>query len=156
MLTALRFGIIFVLMEFIWIIGEYLVGLHTTHIRQHYLYTNLMMIPATAIMVWGLVARRDEQGGELSYTQALGQGALIGVVVGILSIGVHYLFFTYINPNFFVDFQRLAVLEGHMTREGAETYFSLSTNAWQSAVFSPVAGLLTNALTGLFLETRWR
>lgn len=78
------------------------------------------------------------------------------MVVGILSIGVHYLFFTYINPNFFVDFQRLAVLEGHMTREGAETYFSLSTYVWESAVFSPVAGLLTNAVAGLFLKTRWR
>ena len=70
MLTALRFGIIFVLMEFIWIIGEYLVGLHTTHIRQHYLYTNLMMIPATAIMVWGLVARRDELGAEQEELEA--------------------------------------------------------------------------------------
>jgi hypothetical protein len=43
-----------------------------------------------------------------------------------------------------------------MTREGAETYFSLSTYAWESAVFSPVAGLLTNAVAGLFLKTRWR
>lgn len=156
MLTAFRFGIIFVLMQFIWIIGEYLVGLHTIYIRQHYLYTNLLMIPATAIMVWGLVARRDELGGELSYVQALVQGALIGGFVGIASIGVHYLFFTHINPNFFMDFQRMAVSEGHMTREAAESYFSLSSYAGQSAVFSPVAGLLTNAVAGLFLKTRWR
>jgi hypothetical protein len=156
MLTALRFGIIFVLMQFVWIIGEYLVGLHTTHIQQHYLYTNLVMVPATAIMVWGLIARRDELGGELSYVQALGQGALIGVFVGIASIGVHYLFFTHINPNFFADFQRLAVTEGLMTREAAESYFSLSSYAWHTALFSPVAGLLTNAVAGLFLKTRWR
>ncbi|MFM6997884.1 MAG: DUF4199 domain-containing protein [Bacteroidota bacterium] len=156
MLTAVRFGIIFALMEFIWIIGEYLVGLHTTYIRQHYLYTNLIMIPATAIMVWGLVARRDELGGALTYLQALGQGALTGMFVGIVSIGVHYLFFTYINPNFFSDFQKLAVDEGHMSYEAAETYFSLSSYAWQSALFSPVAGLLTNAIAGLFLKTSWR
>lgn len=156
MLTALRFGIIFALMQFIWIIAEYLVGLHTTYIAQHATYTNLIMVPSVAIMIWGLFARRAELGGELSYLQALGQGLGVGVTVGILSIGVQYLFFTFINPNFFADFRAFAVEQGYMSLDAAETYFSLTNYAVQGAVFAPIAGLFTNSVAGLFLKTRWR
>ncbi len=156
MLTALRFGIIFALMQFIWIITEYLVGLHTTYIALHATYTNLILVPSVAIMVWGLFARRAEQGGELSYIQALGQGLGVGGTVGILSVGVQYLFFTFINPSFFSDFRTYSVEQGYMTVEAAETYFSLTTYAVQGALFAPVAGLFTNAIVGLLLKTRWR
>ncbi len=156
MLTALRFGIIFALMQFTWIIAEYLVGLHTTYIAHHATYTNLILVPSVAIMIWGLFARRAELGGELSYLQALGQGLGVGVTVGILSVGVQYLFFSFINPNFFSDFQAFAVQQGYMSMDAAETYFSLTTYAVQGAVFAPVAGLFTNAVAGLFLKTRWR
>lgn len=156
MLTALRFGIIFALMQFVWIIGEYLVGLHTTYISQHYIYTNLILIPSVAIMVWGLFARRAELGGELSYIQSLVQGLGVGTTVGVLSVVIQFLFFTYINPNFFADFQEYAVNHGHMSAEAAEAYFSLKSYALQGAVFAPVAGLLTNAIAGLFLKTSWR
>ncbi|MEY4650893.1 MAG: hypothetical protein RJA06_966, partial [Bacteroidota bacterium] len=48
MLTAIRFGIIFALMQFAWLIGEYLVGLQTTYIDQHVHYTNLILLPSVA------------------------------------------------------------------------------------------------------------
>ena len=51
MATALRFGVIFALMQFVWLIGEYLVGLHTTYINLHPTYTNLILIPSIAIMI---------------------------------------------------------------------------------------------------------
>ena len=156
MLTAFRFGIIFALMQFTWIIAEYLVGLHTTYIAQHATYTNLILVPSVAIMIWGLFARRAELGGELSYLQALGQGLGVGVTVGILSVGVQYLFFTFINPNFFADFRAFAVEEGYMSLDAAESYFSLTNYAVQGAVFAPIAGLFTNSVAGLFLKTRWR
>lgn len=156
MLTAIRFGIIFALMQFAWLIGEYLVGLQTTYIDQHVHYTNLILLPSVAIMVWGLFARRAELGGELSYLQALGQGLGTGVTVGLLSIGVQYLFFTYINPQFFADFRDYAVDQGAMSAPAAEAYFSRTSYAIQAALFAPVGGILTNAVVGLFLKTRWR
>jgi len=127
MLTAIRFGIIFALMQFAWLIGEYLVGLQTTYIDQHVHYTNLILLPSVAIMVWGLFARRAELGGELSYLQALGQG-----------LGDY------------------AVDQGAMSAPAAEAYFSRTSYAVQAALFAPVGGILTNAVAGLFLKTRWR
>ena len=98
MATALRFGVIFALMQFVWLIGEYLVGLHTTYINLHPTYTNLVLIPSIAIMIWGLFARKAELGAELTYLQALGQGLGVGATVGILSVGIQYLFFTSRKP----------------------------------------------------------
>ena len=156
MLTAFRFGVIFSLMQFVWIIGEYLVGLHTVYIAQHATWTNAVLVPSIAIMVWGLHARKAELGGEISYLQSLGQGLGVGVTVGILSVGVQYLFFTYINPNFFNDFIRYAVEHHLTTQDAAEAYFNFTSYAVQGAVFAPVAGLMTNAVAGLFVKTRWR
>jgi len=156
MATALRFGVIFALMQFVWLIGEYLVGLHTTYINLHPTYTNLILIPSIAIMIWGLFARRAELGGELTYLQALGQGLGVGTTVGLLSVGIQYLFFTYINPNFFTDFIRYAVDNERATVEAAEAYVNFTSYAIQAAVFAPVAGLATNAIAGLFIKTSWR
>lgn len=156
MTTALRFGVIFALMQFVWIIGEFLVGLHTTYINLHPLYTNLVFFPAVAIMVWGLNARKAELGGELSYLQALGQGLGVGVTVGILSVGVQYLFFLFINPNFFNDFIRYSVDNKLMTLDQAEAYFNLTSYAIQGAVFAPILGVVTNAIAGLFIKTSWK
>jgi hypothetical protein len=119
-------------------------------------YTNLILIPSVAIMIWGLFARKAELGGELTYLQALGQGLGVGVTVGILSVGVQYLFFTYINPNFFDDFIRYAVDNQLATADAAESYFNFANYATQAAVFAPFAGLATNAIAGLFLKTSWR
>lgn len=156
MATALRFGVIFALMQFVWLIGEYLVGLHTTYINLHPTYTNLVLIPSIAIMIWGLFARKAELGGELTYLQALGQGLGVGATVGILSVGIQYLFFTYVNPNFFTDFIRYAVDNQLATLDAAEAYFNFTSYAVQGAVFAPIAGLATNAIAGLFLKTSWR
>ncbi len=156
MATALRFGVIFALMQFVWLIGEYLVGLHTTYINLHPTYTNLVLIPSIAIMIWGLFARKAELGGELTYLQALGQGLGVGTTVGILSVGIQYLFFTYVNPDFFADFIRYAVDNQLATLDAAEAYFNFTSYAVQGAVFAPIAGLATNAIAGLFLKTSWR
>lgn len=156
MLTAIRFGVIFSLMQFVWIIGEYLVGLHTVYIAQHATWTNAVLIPSIAIMVWGLHARKAELGGEISYLQSLGQGLGVGVTVGILSVGVQYLFFTYINPNFFDDFIGYAVDNQLANLDEAEAYFNFTNYAVQAAVFAPLAGLATNSVAGLFLKTSWR
>jgi len=156
MATALRFGVIFALMQFVWIIGEYLVGLHTVYIHLHPTYTNLVMIPSIAIMIWGLHARKAELGGTLTYLQALGQGIGVGATVGVLSVGVQYLFFSFINPNFFDDFISYAVDHQLATLDAAEAYFNFTSYAVQGAVFAPIAGLATNAVAGLFVKTSWR
>lgn len=156
MATAFRFGVIFALMQFVWIIGEYLVGLHTVYIHLHPIYTNLVMLPSIAIMVWGLNARKSELGGSISYVQTLGQGLGVGLTVGVLSVAVQYLFFTFINPNFFNDFISYAVAHELMKLEAAEAYFNFTSYAVQGAIFAPIAGLATNAVAGLFVKTSWR
>jgi hypothetical protein len=42
------------------------------------------------------------------------------------------------------------------TQDAAEAYFNFTSYAVQGAVFAPVAGLMTNAVAGLFIKTRWR
>lgn len=150
MLTTLRFSIMFALVSLSWLIMEYLVGLQTVHIDQFLVYDNLFFIPAVAIMVWALRYRRAEMGSAWNYWEGLKLGGIMGVLVGLLSIPSLYFFFTYVNPGFFEDFIAFSVGSGEATPDEAAAYFNFKSYATQSALFAPVAGLVTNAIAGIF------
>ncbi|HAB36242.1 MAG TPA: hypothetical protein DCE58_06575 [Cryomorphaceae bacterium] len=150
MLTTLRFSMMFALVNLSWLIMEYLVGLQTVHIDQFLVYDNLFFIPAVAIMVWALRYRRAEMGSAWNYWEGLKLGGIMGVLVGLLSVPSLYFFFTYINPGFFEDFIAFSVGSGEATPDEAAAYFNFKSYATQSALFAPVAGLVTNAIAGIF------
>ena len=150
MLTTFRFSMMFALVSLSWLIMEFLLGLHTVHIDQFLLYDNLFFIPAVAIMVWALRYRRAELGSAWTYWEGLKLGGIMGLMVGALSIPSLYFFFTYFNPSFFDDFIAFSVGSGEATPEEAAAYFNFKSYATQSALFAPVAGLVTNAIAGLF------
>jgi len=149
MRTILRFSIMFSLVSFAWLLMEFLVGLHSTHIDQFLFYDSLFFIPAIAMMVWALRYRRAEMREAWNYWESLKLGALMGAIIGLLSIPSLYLFFTYVNPSFFEDFIAFAVGSGQATPEEAAAYFNFRHYATQSALFALAAGIGTNAVIGL-------
>jgi hypothetical protein len=148
MLTTIRFSIMFSLVSFAWLLIEFLLGLHGEHIDQFLWFDSLFFIPAVAMMVWALRYRRAEMREAWTYWEGIKLGAIMGAMIGILSIPSLYLFFTYVNPGFFEDFIAFSVGAGQATLEEATDYFNFRSYAMQSAFFPLVAGVVTNALVG--------
>ncbi len=148
--TEIKWGLIFVAMQILWMAMENLVGLHGEHIDQHSIYTNFIAFPAFAIYILALQEKRKKDfGGLMTYRQGLISGLIITAVVMVLSPVVQWLFSYVISPDFFANAIAYAVESGKMTREDAEAYFNFNSYLVQVIIGTPVMGIFTSLIVAL-------
>lgn len=156
MKTYIRFGLIFSLVQTLFIAGEYLAGLHTDLIEYLGYGQFIFMIIAISIMVWGLNYRKEELGGKLAYTDSLLMGWVVGLVSGAIAVVIFQGYISYVNPEFFELAKQSAIDMQQMTTEEAEMQYAYPNYLVGMFIFSQVAGIITNAIAALFLKTSWR
>ena len=151
----IRFGLIFWAVQCAWILGEYVLGWHTTDVDVTRGAQGFFFFPAAAVMAWGLVAHK-RQNAALTYLNALKMGAVVGLVVGLLSVPFHWAYTTFLNPDYAAHMIDSMVATGTATLEEATQQFAMPSYAFGLLIFPVVAGLMTNAILGLFMKTSWR
>ncbi|MDA0904247.1 MAG: DUF4199 domain-containing protein [Bacteroidetes bacterium] len=149
----LRFGLIFFVIQSLWILGEFALGWHTTDVDVTRSSQGLFFIPAVAVMTWGLWAKK-EADGFLAYRSALGMGAAVGLVVGALSVPFHLAYVKFLNPDFSANMIQGMVEAGQASFEQATEQFAMPRHLFGLLLFPVIAGTLTNAVAGAFLRTR--
>lgn len=153
--TEIKWGVIFTLAMLVWMLIERLVGLHSTHIAVHPIYTNIFAIIAITVYVLALQAKRDKDfGGKMNWAQGFITGIYITIVVVILSplaqLIIHYV----ITPYFFTNAATHAVEMEHMNAVDAAAYFSFSNYLVQSLVGAAIMGIITAAVVALFVRRK--
>lgn len=150
-----KWAAIFVLMTLAWMLHERLFGLHAEHLDKHAIVTNLIMIPAILIFVLALRDKRKNfYGGSMTYMQGFLTGAVISVLVMVVSPLTQYVISTFISPDYFANVIRYSVEQGTMTQQAAEEYFNLKNYMILSAIGSLVMGLLTSAVVAIFMRKK--
>jgi hypothetical protein len=154
--TELKWALIFVAVSLLWMLLEKLSGLHSTHIDKHLYLTNLFAIPAILVFVLALKEKkRKDYGGSMSFKQGFFSGAIITLIVTVLSPLTQWITSTYITPEYFPNVIEHSLETGfHATREEAEAYFNLSNYMVQSVIGALVMGLITSAIVAFFVRTR--
>jgi hypothetical protein len=152
MKTEVKWGIIFAVMSVAWLTLEYLLGFHTTKKESHALFTNFFAIPAIAIMAMGILAKKKELGGVISFKQALISGLIISAIVAVLSPIGSYIFHSFINPNYFTDFKEYAISQGMMKPADAEAYFNFNNYALMGAVAALGMGAITSLVVAAIVR----
>lgn len=156
MKTYIRFGLIFSLVQTLFVLGEYFAGFHTDLIRYVGYGQLVFMFIAISIMVWGLSYRKNEMGGKLTYTDSILMGWVVGLISGAIAVVFFEGYLTYLNPEFF-ELSKAAAVEFHgMTQEEAELQYAYPNYLVGMFFFSQVAGIFTNAIAALFMKTSWR
>jgi hypothetical protein len=147
----IKWGIIFVLMSLLWMLLEKLLGLHSTHIDKHALYTNFIAIPAIAIYVFALLEKRNRfYHGKMTYLQGFVSGIIISLIVMVFSPLTQYITVELITPQFFTHAIAFVVTEKKMTQEEAVHFYSLQNYIIQGLIGAPVMGLMTTAIVAIF------
>ncbi len=119
----IKWALIFVLMSFVWMLLEKLTGLHSTHIDQHAIYTNLVAIPAIAIYIFALRDKRKNfYEGKMSYKQGFISGLIISCIIALISPFTQFVVSTIITPEYFPNVIAYAVESGKMNQAEAEAY----------------------------------
>lgn len=152
-ILEIKWGVIFMVAMLLWMLLERLVGLHSTHIDQHPIWTNLFAIIAISIYVLALRQKRDSQlKGVMTWKQGFLSGLGITVVVTILTPLGQYLTHTVITPHFFVNAIDYAVASGNMSQANAVAYFSLGSYLVQAIIGALVMGVITSAVVAWFVR----
>jgi len=151
----IKWGIIFILVQLAWMVGEKMAGLHDEHIDKHAIYTNFIAIPAILLYVLALLEKRKKYfGGKMNYMQGFLTGIGVTIVVTILAPLSQYITSTVITPDYFNNAINYAVANGKLSQEEAEKYFSLKSYMVQTVLFTPVMGIVTSAIVALFTRKK--
>lgn len=150
----IKYGLIFSLFSFVWLILEYAFGLHGSYIKYYPMANNLFIVPATYIMVRAIVAKKTELGGAITFSLAFQTGFFITLIVAILSPGLSYIFHSWINPGFFASAREAAVKFFNTSAEQAEAEYNLKSFMVQSAIGAIVMGTISSLIIALAIRSR--
>jgi hypothetical protein len=90
----------------------------------------------------------------MTWLQGFISGAVIGLVVAILSPLSQYVTHQFISPEYFPNVIEYTVKTGKMSEEAAENYFNLKSYIIQSITGAVVMGVITSAVVSLFLKKK--
>jgi hypothetical protein len=151
----LKWAVIFVVMQLIWMLLEKSAGLYTLRIDKHSTFSNFIAIPAIAVYVLALLDKRNYfYDGTMSYFQGFVCGLMITVFVTLLSPIVQYIVSVGLAPEFFPNMIKYSVENGKMTQDAAEKYFNMKSFIVQSMMFTPVMGIATTAIVAIFVKKK--
>lgn len=151
----LKWAVIFIVMQLIWMLLEKASGLYSIRIAKHSTYSNFIAIPAIAIYVLALLDKRNYFfDGSMTYLQGFITGLKITVFVTLLTPLLQYVVSTGIAPEYFPNMIEYSVRIGSMTQDAAEAYFNMKNFILQGVMFTPVMGIVTTLMVALFVKRK--
>jgi len=150
-----KWAMIFLAMQLLWMLMERLVGLHGTHIDKHMIFTNFMAIPAITVYVFALRDKRQTcYGGTMTYKQGFISGLIISLIVMIFSPASQWIISTLITPDYFANIIEYAVATGYLDRAAAEAQFNMKSYMIQGLIGAPIMGIVTSAIVAAFVKSK--
>lgn len=151
----IKWGILFVVIQLLWMLGEKLAGLHDENIEQHAKVTNVFAVVAIAIYVVALLdKRKNDYEGKMTWKQGFFTGLIVTAVVTLFTPLTQYLTSAVISPAHFENMIDYTVEQGIKSREEAEAYFNMKSYMIQSIIFAPLMGIVTSAIVAIFTRKK--
>ena len=151
----IKWAVIFVLMQIVWMAMEKLLGLHDDHIDKYTTYTNFMAIPAIVIYVLALLDKRKNfYGGAMNYLQGFITGLIVTFIVTVLTPLTVFITYRFVTPDFLSNITDYMIESGAMTDEQARDYFTMKNLIIQGLTAAPVMGIITSAIVAIFTRRR--
>jgi hypothetical protein len=152
-------GIAIALATFLWICLEFIFGMHDKYIDYHMYVTNLAYIIPVIGVHWAVKRRYYAQPpGEFQIKDGLMSGVIVGVTAAFLTLPLLWIFFTYINPDFFGNMiavsAKKAIMSGGnsiVAIQDAQEYFQLSSYLIQSFTSMLMLGVLISLMVSFRL-----
>ncbi|MBC6992745.1 DUF4199 domain-containing protein [Neolewinella lacunae] len=149
----IKWGLIFVAMSLLWMLGERLVGLHDELLEHHAVWTNLIAVPAIILYVLALKDKRENfYGGKMSWGQGFKAGMIVTAVVAILSPLTQLITSKIITPHYFDNVIAYSVAQGLSTQADAEAFFNLGNYIVMGFIGAIVMGAVTSAIVAIFAK----
>lgn len=155
-LIQIKWAIYFSIITLLWMVGERIVGLHTTFIDQHMYWTNLFAIPAIWVMVLALKdSKKTLYNNSMSYVQGLLCGSVLSVLIAVLGPLTQWIISYVITPDYFDNaIIRSVELGYYPSVELAKEYFNYESFAIGFSSFAIIFGIATTIVAMIFLKSK--
>lgn len=151
----IKWALIFSLMTIVWMFLEKLIGLHSTHIDKHPIYTNLILLPTIIIYVLALKNKNKIAYHDMmTFKEGFISGLIMTFIILILTPLIQFIITNWISPEYFSNMIKYSIEKGYMTQTGAEAYFNLKSYLIQMMLGTIGMGTLLSALTAYFLRNK--
>lgn len=159
-MTELRYAFYIVALSFIWLMLEYLAGLHDRYISLHPFVTLFaLLIPAIFYFI-ALKRKRDlDYDGYFTFWQGTKSGMMLTLILAVLMIPMQWIFHNLINPTFFdrmiehsVDRSIVRGKDGTLAQREAMEYFNLMSYIVQSVIGIIVIGTVLTVVYTMILS----
>ncbi|WP_340113945.1 DUF4199 domain-containing protein [Maribellus mangrovi] len=153
--VEIKWAILFVVVQLLWMLLERVSGLHDKNIEYHAVVTNFFALVAVAVYVFALLDKRKrDYDGKMNWIQGFISGLIITLGITLLTPLSQYLTVTVISPDYFEEMIDYSVSTGILSQEAAEAEFNLESYMIQSVLFAPIVGLITSAVVALFTRKK--
>lgn len=150
----LKWGIVLTVLSLLWSLLEKQMGLHDHQISKHMLYN--MIFTFLAVPVYFLAIRDKKVNyfyNVMTWAQGFVSGAIISVVLALLSPLVTLFTYKVVSPLYFEKATQTALSKG-ATLANAQMYFNLESYMLQNAFTALSMGLVVSAGIALLLKNK--
>lgn len=153
--NALKWGLIIGFAHLIWFCLEYACGLQTRYIPYQVFSSNLIFFLSAIFVVKGILERKRELGGKISYRRSLAAGTSISLVAAGSIPVILWINTQLINVDFFPALIRYSVSVGKYADDAdAASQLNLENFIFQDLLKIPAMGLITSFVSGFFIRAR--
>lgn len=151
----IKWGIVYTVAIFLWILLEKLMGWHDKNIKQYAFNTWFFLIPATHIYVSAILAKRDKFfRGKINWFAGFQTGLIITAVVLFFNSLIQYLFIKIISPDFCINAVNHAIESGKMSLQDSENFFNLKNFIIQSSLRTLIFGIVISSIVSIFVRKK--
>ena len=150
----IKYGVVIGVLVVIWLLLEYIIGLHNKHHDIFLIVTNLVLI-IPVVGIYKALSRKKNiiLNGTLTFSQGFISGLKISILYALIGGLGQYLYHKFINP-FYFDLMISKSQEKGVSTNQAENYFNVYSYV-SSVVFSYlIFGIIVSLIISLILRTK--
>jgi uncharacterized protein YacL len=151
----LKWAIIFSVSLLIWMCFEKTMGWHDEKVKFQPIYTMLFGVIAIIIYVLALLnKKKNYYNNKIEWKQGFLSGAILSLLIAILTPVVLYISFKYISPDYFTNIINYKIENSKMTLEDAKKYFSMSNYMYTNTFSTLSNGIVISAIISYFIKSK--
>lgn len=161
MKTEHKWGIAIGVLNFVWLLGEYITGLHGKHVDQYAKVTNFaLLIPLVCTTVALVQIKKNKFNGVISFSEAFKPGIVMATIAAFISAFGVFIYFQ-INPgftDFMVDISKQNALKNGeaipKAADLAKMLYSMNSYIIQSFISALGFGIMLAAVIALVIKNK--
>ena len=152
--TEFKWAFIFTIAALLWMAFEKLLGWHSEKIAVQSKYTNIFTLFFILIYALALLDKRKELGGVITWKQSFISGAILTVMVTLLTPLAQWITHALISPEYFPNAIKYSVENGIVEQTMAERYFNMGNYIVLGSIYCLVFGLIITAIIAVFVKRK--